>query len=374
MSDPEKVFSNEATDTLKQRIGVTAPRSEFPYNEVATKDAIRHFAFGYGDTNPLWIDEAYARKTKYERIVSPPTFVQTMISQRSSLASSGLPGAHALDAGPEYAWYLPIFVGDRIVDEEKLVAFERVHGRFADPMYEQVAEVTFTNQTGAVVGKIRQRCWRFVRQPGGGRDRYADMTVKHYTADELRTVWEGYDTEEIRGCNPRYWEGVLEGDQLTHVVKGPLTVTDMICWKIGKGFSPFTRAHGIRLAYERKHPASAILNSHGIPDVPERVHWEDGLAQTIGIPAAYDFGHQRTTWLAQVITNWMGDDGFLKTLKPRIRRPNIVGDTVWCRGKIVKKYLQDGEHLVDVEVWSDDQRGNRTATATATVALPSNNS
>ena len=133
---------------------------------------------------------------------------------------------------------------------------------------------------------------------------------------------------------------------------------------------PFVRAFGMRFDYEEQHPTTAVLNSWGIPDVPERVHWDDELAQTIGIPFAFDFGPQRATYFAQVATNWMGDDGFLKTLKVQIRRTCHIGDTTWCRGKVVGKRVEEGEHLVDCELWCDDHQGRRTALAWATIALP----
>lgn len=158
---------------------------------------------------------------------------------------------------------------------------------------------------------------------------------------------------------------------MPHVVKGPLTVTDVIAWKMGWGYRPFVRAHGIRLAFERRHPTSAIPNAYGIPDVPERVHWEDELAQKIGVPAAFDYGPQRFTWMSQVVTNWMGDDGMLRKLRVQVRRTNHIGDTTWCRGKVVEKYIRDGRPLVDCELWADDQRGRRTAQGWATVELPS---
>ena len=81
----------------------------------------------------------------------------------------------------------------------------------------------------------------------------------------------------------------------------------------------------------------------------------------IAIPMAYDLGGQRNAWIGQVITNWMGDDGFLKTLYCEYRRFNVYGDIQWIKGKVAKKYEQNGEHLVDLDVWSENQRGEVTA-------------
>jgi hypothetical protein len=67
----------------------------------------------------------------------------------------------------------------------------------------------------------------------------------------------------------------------------------------------------------------------------------------------------------------MGDDGFLKKFYMELRRFNVVGDTTWCKGKVTRKYLDNGEPLVDVEVWAENQRGEITAPGRAVVRLPS---
>ena len=41
------------------------------------KGAIRRFAEAIGDTNPLYLDEAYARARGYASVIAPPTFPTT---------------------------------------------------------------------------------------------------------------------------------------------------------------------------------------------------------------------------------------------------------------------------------------------------------
>jgi hypothetical protein len=52
-------------------------------------------------------------------------------------------------------------------------------------------------------------------------------------------------------------------------------------------------------------------------------------------------------------------------------RFNIVGDTHWMKGQINKKFIKDGEHLVDIECWGENQRGEITLPGSAIVRLPS---
>ena len=34
-------------------------------------------------------------------------------------------------------------------------------------------------------------------------------------------------------------------------------------------------------------------------------------AKEVGVPGVYDYGPQRSAWMASLVTNWMGDAGFL---------------------------------------------------------------
>jgi hypothetical protein len=65
----------------------------------------------------------------------------------------------------------------------------------------------------------------------------------------------------------------------------------------------------------------------------------------------------------------MGDDGFLKVLDCQHRRVARFRDTYQCRGAVAKKHSSEGEHLVDLDLWTENQQGVKHATARATVRL-----
>jgi hypothetical protein len=70
------------------------------------------------------------------------------------------------------------------------------------------------------------------------------------------------------------------------------------------------------------------------------------------------------------MTNWMGDEGFLKKLSARCIRFNVFGDTQFVGGKVIEKYQESDEYLVDVEIKTVNQRGEETMPGKATVSLP----
>jgi hypothetical protein len=47
------------------------------------------------------------------------------------------------------------------------------------------------------------------------------------------------------------------------------------------------------------------------------------------------------------------------------------GAKVVCKGKVVKKYAQGRDHMVDCEIWLENAKGDKTTIGSATVILPS---
>jgi hypothetical protein len=150
-----------------------------------------------------------------------------------------------------------------------------------------------------------------------------------------------------------------------------MTVTGFIAFAQGWG-GLYIRAN--KLAYDliKKHPGLGIPNARGIPDVPERVHWENDLAVDVGTPGAYDYGPERCSWLIHHLTNWMGDDGFVVRHETRIRHHNVVGDVVRIGGTVVAKGEDhEGRPTVTIEQQAHNQHGYLSATGRGVVRLPS---
>jgi hypothetical protein len=109
-----------------------------------------------------------------------------------------------------------------------------------------------------------------------------------------------------------------------------------------------------------------------IPDVHQRVHWDQDWARRAGNPSIYDYGRMRETWLVHLCTDWMGDDAWLSTLDVQFRKFNYVGDTHWMGGRVTRTYLADGGRpAVDLDIWGQNQRGEITCPGHATILLPS---
>lgn len=101
------------------------------------------------------------------------------------------------------------------------------------------------------------------------------------------------------------------------------------------------------------------------------LHLEKEHAQKKGFKDVNIHASLYGAFLAQMITNWIGDPGGLKKLGYKVTIMGFPGDTLICNGKVVKKCQRAGENLVDCYIWVENQDGVKVAAASATVSLPS---
>jgi len=365
----EGLITDEALERWRHRIG-SRFRVSNAFNELASKDALRHFADGIGDGNPLWRDAEYARKTRYGCIMAQPNWLYSVFP---TWVLQGLPGVHAFHSGNDWDFYKPILVGDTITPECIFTGFQEKKSQFAGRMVMEYQQSRFYNQHGEMVAKTNLWIVRTERRAARQTGKYHQIKLPHpWTEEELKKVEEDVLAEEIRGANPRYWEDVQVGEELRPVVKGPFGLTDMIAYCVGAAPVQML-AHGLGLQLYRRHPAWAFRDPGTKALEPVYgVHYNKAAANAAGLPYPYDVGAQRQCWLIHLLTNWMGDGGWLKRNYCEYRRFVYMSDAVWFRGKVVRKYVdEDGEYCVDIETHGVNQRAEDTAPGCSTVALPS---
>jgi len=98
------------------------------------------------------------------------------------------------------------------------------------------------------------------------------------------------------------------------------------------------------------------------------VHFDPAFARKSGHEDVF----MNTGWiqaaLVRVITDWMGDAGFLRRLKFEMRRQHRPGDVVTGRARVVAKHERSA--AVELEVWLENEREGVATPGEATVLLP----
>jgi acyl dehydratase len=367
-------ITDEMVERLRQRVGRRSRPHHNLWNTQATKDAIKHFAWGIGDDNPLWVDEAYAARTIHGGIIAPPTWLYSANTGplgpgAGPSRGTGLPGIHALHAGDSWEFFSPVHLGDEIAVENELQEPIEKASRYSGRMIQQNKLWTFRNGAGKPLAQVTQFLMSTERGTPKEYKKYAPIAAYRYSDEEREMIARQYASERPRGAAALDWADVRVGEEIPRRLKGPLTVTSMITYLMGWG-SPFCMTDRIGHEYMRLHPGANVLDEpHNIRDFPERAHWDEWLWREIGFPLGYDIGTQRISWFAHLLSDWVGDAGQLKTMTVWLRDPNWLYDLTWCGGRILEKSCVAGEPTVRLELWGVNQRGHTHTTGDATVVL-----
>lgn len=131
--------------------------------------------------------------------------------------------------------------------------------------------------------------------------------------------------------------------------------------KIGAELPPLVKGPIQQIRLTRYAGASGDFNP---------IHQDDEFAKAAGMGGVFAHGMLSMGFVAQAVTDWAGVGAVMKIT---VRFAGLVrlGDTVTCQGRVLTKTSKDGVHLAEVEIWAENQRGEKVVTGKATVALPS---
>jgi len=131
---------------------------------------------------------------------------------------------------------------------------------------------------------------------------------------------------------------------------------------------------GMEIPPLEKHPSYTQLYLYSaVTRNPHRIHYDQVFARSEDHPDVLVHGPLEGAFLAQLLTDWIGGDGFLKQFFYSNRGRAVPGDVLTCKGKVTEKYERDGQHCVACEIWMENQRGDAIVRGSAVVALPSRN-
>ena len=144
-------ISSQAIEELKSRVG----QDWLPQVYDIEKGMVISFARAVGDSNPLWQDEEYARKTGYSGIIAPPTLVLTLgfDQLRQTLASDS--SFTVLHGSTELECYQPIRPGDAITLITKIANVRERQGKAGTTVFVSF-DMSYKNQRQELVARCRQ--------------------------------------------------------------------------------------------------------------------------------------------------------------------------------------------------------------------------
>ena len=133
------------------------------------------------------------------------------------------------------------------------------------------------------------------------------------------------------------WEDVEEGQELPEL-EFPLTFTSM------------------------------VIDASGTRDI-YAIHHDRAFAKQVGARDVFINTLFYQAILGRFVTDWGGRDSFLRKLSFDMRAYNCPGDIMTIRGRVARKYQQDDQKLVELDIHIDKQLGPETTTAQITLEL-----
>ena len=100
------------------------------------------------------------------------------------------------------------------------------------------------------------------------------------------------------------------------------------------------------------------------------IHYDKDFAQSRGLRGVIVHGQLVGAFLGQLITDWIGEWGVLRKLSCSYKGMNYPGEALTCRGRVTKKYVQDGQHYVECNLWAENSKEEKAVLGVAIVMLP----
>jgi hypothetical protein len=258
----------------------------------------------------LWCDPEYGPTTRWGCSIAPPVLVggDTLIGEdevtqvapehRDLMKGDPLRGVHAFYAASAREWWAPLYAQRRTFRRNALVAALDKPSEFAERAIHEWTAQVFRDEPGTILSGQYRNMVRTERTKARERKKYDATPLEPYTDEQIDEIEAQYDAERPRGADPRWWEDVREGDEVGPMVKGPLTVTDMVCWHSGMGMGLYgVRPLRLGARNRKRIPRFFHRDEFNVPDVMQRVHWDPEFARKSGNPTTFDYGRMRETWL-----------------------------------------------------------------------------
>lgn len=133
------------------------------------------------------------------------------------------------------------------------------------------------------------------------------------------------------------WNDIKEGDELPELRKKP-DLAQLVKYAAGSGdFNP--------LHYDRDFPQAKEIGSI-------IVH-----------------GRFKYAALGELVSNWLAHRGRIRKISCQYRGMDFPDREIVCRGRVVRKWEEDGAKLVELSIWTEDASGKRTTPGTALVEI-----
>jgi acyl dehydratase len=357
---------------------------------------IRRWVQAMDYPNPIHWDEELARKSKFQGLVAPQSFMISMDHYHGvpPACVGCIPGSHLIFGGEEWWFYgTRIRPGDKHTHERRFHGYKVADTKFAGPTMFSLGDTIHTNQHGTLVAKERATAIRYLAAEAERRGMYDKQLapVRKWTREELRQI------EKVRfdwimsnrlGVTPHF-EAVKVGDRLPRRVLGPHSIATFTTeyrafmtdawgswhWVLPEGVADpwWSQDAGWIEDFTCDYEEAKIdpRRRDGLFSGPSRGHIDSQRAGEIGMSRAYGYGATMGSWVHDYLAYWAGHDGFIWHSKSQFRGPAFEGDVTYFSGEVIDKQMESayGVPIVTIKVDLTNQDGVVLVNAKADVQV-----
>ena len=371
MADKLKEFIADS----KTLIGKDAP--DVPQGlKVADWTSVERFCAALGDINPLYNDTAGGVGTLYNTMIAPPTFILAARTPDSGGAYEKKDyGLRRFSISASAEWNDVIRLADRLAGDLKITSVDNGGQLGGRDTAEVKSAATYRDVSGGVLATATGTVAMVPFEQG--RPLILDRDIHQYSEAEIRQLETDLDAiPPHRGSLPRYWSEVQEGDKLPTLVKGPVSYNEISTWSLAEAKSPRASIGAVAHQMVMERPGRQTMNPSTLWPYFD---WEQSYGDilsigAIGFKMPVSQGLMRFALTGQIITNWMGDLGFLRSMSLDLPNHFCYQDTMWVSGEVVKKYREQvgsaEYYAVEVKLTAKNQLGEPLVDGTAVAYLP----
>ena len=136
-----------------------------------------------------------------------------------------------------------------------------------------------------------------------------------------------------------YFEDVNEGDTIAEIVKQPST-QQLVQWAAASGDF-------------------------------YQIHYDKDYAIGTGLDGVIIHGALKHAWLGDLLHRFAAPAGRVKRVTCSYRGMDIPGKKFTVQGTVNKKYHEGGRNFVELEIWGENEAGQKTTPGSGLVTLPS---
>ncbi len=220
-------FKEEDIERAKALVGRWAPSGAREFLTTATPDAMRNFARGYGDDNPLFATEDYGTTTRWGGQLAAPMIPIALNRPlygdppKERIKRPSFRGIHVFVSGSTWQWFRPLMEGDSLYSFGGTESVVEKKSEFAERSLLVTYSSVKMNQRAEIVAISRTLAIHTERKTAREKGKYSSIEPATYTDEDIEAIDAIYAAEQSRGPEPRYWEDVHVGDALNPMAKGP---------------------------------------------------------------------------------------------------------------------------------------------------------